>query len=552
MPRSRPRILRIARVRVRRLARRLDRETPGWVKWLTPWGTSLALHALFLFLLAIVVNALGHEPDPPSARFSGQLTDDLTSLRAAERAGDSFTTLSGPEPPSLSLEARPPADAEIRLPRLPDSLTLGPNVNLVAPREIPDLSATKPSATPKAAAPGRSAASRKFDGLGSGVFDARTPLMAPFSGRQGEERSKMVRREGGTVESEKAVEAGLDWIARHQRPDGGWSLDIAPMCKGAGCPGSCDAVSDTAATGLALLPLLAAGHTHTQKGRYQTTLQRGLLFLMKTQRPTGELYVGGSMHTLYYSHAIASMALCEAYGLTGDKALRSSAQKAIGHIARTQNRLDGGWRYEPGQPGDTSVFGWEIFALRSAHLAGLEVSKPTLRRAREFLDHVGADPKGATYSYMADWGPSHSMTAEALVCRQLLGWPRDHPSMQAGTAIVAAHLQESQQRNIYYWYYATQLLHNMRNKDWERWNVRVRDGLISMQTTSANCDRGSWDPSDPQLDLWGTKGGRLYTTSLSLLTLEVYYRYLPLYRDDGRAMAGADREPADEGEKSAK
>ena len=145
--------------------------------------------------------------------------------------------------------------------------------------------------------------------------------MAPFSGRSVEAKARMVRKEGGTVESEKAVEAGLDWIARHQRPDGGWSLDISPMCKGSGCPGHCDSVSDTAATGLALLPLLGAGHSHTQKGRYQETIQRGLAWLMKVQGRDGEMYTGGSMHTLYYSHAIGAMALCEAYGVTRDKRL---------------------------------------------------------------------------------------------------------------------------------------------------------------------------------------------------------------------------------------
>ena len=115
--------------------------------------------------------------------------------------------------------------------------------------------------------------------------------------------------------------------------------------------------------------------------------------------------------------------------------------------------------------------------------------------------------------------------------------------MLAGTAAIAANLEESQERNIYYWYYATQLLHNMRNKDWERWNARVREGLISMQAVGKECDRGSWDPSDPQIDRWGAMGGRLYTTSLSLLTLEVYYRYLPLYRDPGEEMPGTDRDP---------
>ena len=122
------------------------------------------------------------------------------------------------------------------------------------------------------------------------------------------------------------------------------------------------------------------------------------------------------------------------------------------------------------------------------------------------------------------------MTAEALVSRQLLGWPRDNPSLIKGAGRVAAHLEKSDERNIYYWYYATQLLHNLKNKDWEKWNPHVREELIKTQVNDDSCAGGSWDPSDPSPDRWGEAAGRLFQTSLSILTLEVYYRYLPLYR----------------------
>src|SRR6185437_14345168 len=100
-------------------------------------------------------------------------------------------------------------------------------------------------------------------------------------------------------------------------------------------------------------------------------------------------------------------------------------------------------------------------------------------------------------------------------------------------------------RNIYYWYYATQLLHNMGNKDWPRWNVRVREGLIGMQVVDNGCARGSWDPFVPQPDQWARAGGRLFLTSLSLLTLEVYYRYLPLYQPSDTDLPHPDSPPAD-------
>ena len=93
-----------------------------------------------------------------------------------------------------------------------------------------------------------------------------------------------------------------------------------------------------------------------------------------------------------YSHAIATMALCEGYGLTQDKRLRDPAQKAINFIVKSQNTVDGGWRYQPGMAGDTSVFGWVLFALRSGSLAGLDVPKSTIRGCRTYLDFAATDP----------------------------------------------------------------------------------------------------------------------------------------------------------------
>lgn len=542
MARPRRSLWRSARLRMRLGIRRLGRRTPEWMKWLTPWGVSLAFHSLLLLGLGLVIIAFNPPSKGERDRIRGEMVADVTSGGDSDHTGDPFTNIASKDEPSLSLEANPSPLAAISVPKLPESYIIGPSVNNIPPDTVP-LETRRPGEAAKGI--GKVSVSNRGLRVSEGAFDARLPLMAPFSGRSPEERSRMVRREGGSAESEKAVEDGIDWIARHQRPDGGWSLDTRAMCAGTSCPDEGPGMfSDTAATGLALLPILGAGHKHTLKGKYQKTLEHGLFWLIKQQKPSGELFTGGGKHTLYYSHAIATMALCEAYGLTKDKRLRDPAQKAIFYINRSQNKVDGGWRYVFGEPSDTSVFGWQLFAMRSAHLAGLETNRTVLKRARDYLDRVAASVGGSTYSYMVGRRMSYSMTAEGLVCRQLMGWSREHPAMLAGTSLIADHLMGSEERNIYYWYYATQLLHNMKNKDWERWNVRVRDGLVSMQTPAGkNCDAGSWDPSFPQEDLWGTMGGRLYTTSLSLLTLEVYYRYLPLYRDPGDEMPGSDRDP---------
>ncbi|HWE35994.1 MAG TPA: prenyltransferase/squalene oxidase repeat-containing protein [Isosphaeraceae bacterium] len=536
MRRQRSRLVRILRVWYRRGLLRMDRRTPEWLRWAMPWGTSLSLHGLFLVLLAIFVIAQRPGGDSTVA-MQGRLDrgEDLTSLAPGDRSGDPFTKLDSDEPPSLALS---PADIDpmkSNQPELPPNFRLGPDIQLTPPGGS--------TSAPKSAA-GNATAAGKGEGAGAGD----KALMAPFSGRSAAEKAKLVRREGGSVKSEAAVERGLDWIFRHQRKDGGWSLDTTGLCPGnAICPPVECVDSDTGAVGLALLPMLAAGHSHTEAGPYKDCIDRGLRWIVRAQRKDGDTWVGGGAHTHLYSHAIATMALCEAYGLTRDPRLKDPAQRAVNFIVNSRDRLNGGWRYEPGAPGDTSVLGWQMMALRSARLAGLTVSKRTISDCVKYLNSAAVDEDGVFYCYMPGLplGPTMSMTAEALLCRQYLGWDRDTPALVKGAGQIAAHLRESRERNIYYWYYATQLLHNMKGKDWEEWNGRIREGLIGLQVAGTGCDRGSWDPLAPQPDRWGSRGGRLFQTSLSILTLEVYYRYLPLYRDDApMARIGTPEAPA--------
>ncbi len=464
-----------------------------------PWGTSLLAHTVLLIMLAVVVvvGNVGDEADP-GVQLATQLSEDLTTLDPSDRSGDPFTTLDSMEAPSISQER----DMNLsRLVAMPDATY--ENQMQLDPTLKSAVSEVEPAMLPQ--------------------------LVAPFSGRNSDQRAKLVRREGGSVESEAAVERGLDWIVRHQRPDGAWSLDTNGQCdKKHPCPHRGAMHSDTAATGLALLPLLGAGHSHTEPGRYQANVRRGLEWLVHNQKPDGDLYVGGEGNVHMYSHAIAAIALSEAYGLTGDRNLQGATRRAIEFIAKTQ-QPEGGWRYEPGQAGDTSVFGWQVMALRSAQLASIPVPDGAIRNALRYLDRAQANERGTAYAYQPGGPATPVMTAEALLIRQYMGWDRHNKTLIAGAENIAEHLFNSKERNIYYWYYATQMLHNLHNTAWRRWNLMVRDGLIRMQVQGNHCDRGSWDPAKPQGDQWGGRAGRLFTTSLSLLTLEVYYRYLPLY-----------------------
>ncbi|MGC8639653.1 MAG: prenyltransferase/squalene oxidase repeat-containing protein [Isosphaeraceae bacterium] len=493
---------------------------PDSLRSVPSWGLSFLLHALFLLILALLIRVGRSSADvkPIASQVVAPAIADLTSLVEASQAGDPFTKEQGPDPPSLGLE---PADPLVKFsaqPEIPGLVRFGPE--LAGP--------AGPNASGVTLLTG-------LTGTASARGGPRLPgladeIMAPFSGRSGLDRARLVRREGGTVHSEKAVEDGLLWIIRHQRADGGWLLNFQDQCQANPCPRHRVIESPTAATGLALLPLLAAGYIHNVKCRHQDSVRRGVQWLVQHQQPNGDLFVGGPGITYMYSHAIAAMALCEAYGISHDPRLKEPARRAVNFIVEAQNTEGGGWRYSPGQAGDTSVFGWQMFALRSAHLAGLSIPRSTLRGCADYLNLAATDSKKILYAYQPGRAVSPVMTAEALVSRQLLGWPRNHPSLVKGAGRIAAHLEKDNDRNIYYWYYATQLLHNMKNKDWERWNPRVREFLIKTQVKDDTCASGSWDPFQPAADRWGGTAGRLFQTSLSILTLEVYYRYLPLYR----------------------
>jgi hypothetical protein len=172
-----------------------------------------------------------------------------------------------------------------------------------------------------------------------------------------------------------------------------------------------------------------------------------------------------------------------------------------------------------------SVTGWFVMALQSARMAGIEVPSPVFDRIQNFLDTVARE-EGSRYAYRPNDGATLPLTAEGLLCRQYLGWQRDDPRLNAGVEYLVANLPDWNKRNVYYWYYATQVLHHMEGKPWRAWNEEMRKILPEHQVTRGR-ERGSWDPGG---DRWGGEGGRLYVTCLSIYILEVYYRHLPLYR----------------------
>ena len=164
-------------------------------------------------------------------------------------------------------------------------------------------------------------------------------------------------------------------------------------------------------------------------------------------------------------------------------------------------------------------------------MAGLNVGGSSLDWAGKFLDSVAKGYHGGQFGYQPGQEPTPAMTAVGLLCRQYLGAKRNDPLMAEGSEYLLAHLPERGFRNLYYWYYATQVMHNVNDQQWDVWNRKMRRLLLETQNVgTSSCAFGSWDPDGPAKDQWGSQGGRLMMTSLSALTLEVYYRYLPLYK----------------------
>ncbi|MBI3840295.1 MAG: terpene cyclase/mutase family protein [Planctomycetia bacterium] len=345
-------------------------------------------------------------------------------------------------------------------------------------------------------------------------------------------RAELVRRGGGTPQSEYAVEQALHWLAEHQNYDGSWTFEHQKSPK---CHGSCRdpgyAPGKIAATSLGLLPFLGTGQTH-REGHYKKTIDLGLRFLVRSMQMQGNV---GSLHELggqMYGHGLGSIVLCEAYGMTHDQTLQVPAQAAVNYIVAAQDNAGGGWRYVPGQPGDTSVVGWQMMALRSAKMAYLRVPPVTLQKAGYFLDSVQGD-KGATYGYTGPDAKRPATTAIGLLCRMYLGWKQDQPALVRGVHILSqigpSTDKSSIKNNMYYNYYATQVMHHFGGYYWEQWNRVMREYLIHSQSKRGH-ETGSWFFEGE--DHGGPAGGRLYCTAMAAMTLEVYYRYMPLYREE--------------------
>ena len=221
------------------------------------------------------------------------------------------------------------------------------------------------------------------------------------------------------------------WLAAHQSPDGRWEArrneagrETTP--DGVSRPNA-GADADTGMTGLALLAMLGSGNTHL-RGAYRENVRRGLNFLLQSQDAEGCLSGTADRYAAMYCHAIATFALGEDYGMTGERRLEQPLHRAIDYTVAAQDPYGGGWRYKPHDSGDTSQLGWQFMALKSAQTAGIPMPETTRQGIIRYLQSVASHGNGGLASYRPLEAPSRTMTAEAMLCWQFLGIAREHPA----------------------------------------------------------------------------------------------------------------------------
>ena len=364
-------------------------------------------------------------------------------------------------------------------------------------------------------------------GSTGGEVLVRLPSGGGLAKRTPEGRLEYGAKYGATRESEQAVEAALAWLAAHQRNNGSWSfnLELDPCngaCRHSKKQGTESPTPSTGATGLALLAFLGAGHTHHHEGPYQETVRRGIYFLrdIAGEAGAGLDWQQGSM----YGHGIALMALSEALAMTskeqfGDADLHRLVARGASFTCNAQHE-NGSWGYVPGSPGDMTVSAWQVLSLVAAKKNHVDIHTNALSSAKAFALSTCKD-RDFWFGYKGPPG-EETTTAIGLALMLYLGQSTEYTPFYNALTDLADRGPKLQ--NVYHDYYATLALHHSRHHAWDEWNSKLRDHLVRTQAKKGH-EAGSWHFADP----WGDIGGRLYTTAMCAMTLEVYYRYMPLY-----------------------
>ncbi|MCC9607758.1 terpene cyclase/mutase family protein [Blastopirellula sp. JC732] len=358
---------------------------------------------------------------------------------------------------------------------------------------------------------------------------AASPLPLAMQARVADNQKDIIQAQGGDPRIEASIDAALVWLAANQEDDGRWDASrhsagneqkvLGHDRYGAG------ADADTGVTGLAVLAFMARGHTHLE-GKHRTNVQHGLEFIISHQHDTGSLAGDARLFAQMYCHGIAMLALSEAYAMTRDDRIRPALEAALNYSFQSQHQTSGGWRYQPGDLGDTSQFGWQVLALHSAQLSGIETPERTRELMTRFLRSVSSGDHNGLASYRPGERTTPVMTAEALVCRVFMDAENSKETVEEAANYLARFEPGPGRPNLYFWYYGTIGMHQLQGERWHAWSASLQRQLLTSQR-AGGLEAGSWDPDT----VWGCYGGRVYSTAMATLSLEVYFRYLPIYYD---------------------
>lgn len=298
----------------------------------------------------------------------------------------------------------------------------------------------------------------------------------------------------------KATARALEYLAHKQAADGSWGSDRFPH--------------NTALTAFSLLAFMSQGHLPGQ-GHYGPEVAKGCRFLLASARPDGYLVGvrGGNM----YCHAMATLALAELWGMTGDESIKPTLKKAVDLIVRCQNP-QGGWRYDPAPTGaDISVTIMQVMALRAAKNSGLFVPDTTLKQSIAYIQKLHDHPSGG-FAYEHSWGPPGFARSAAGVCVLQLTGQYEAKEIPKGVAYLQKHFDT----NEHFWYghyYAAHAMHQVGGKTWEEWYAKIKTQLLENQSAD-----GSWSS-------WHNDNvGPTYQTAIGVIILSIPADYLPIFQ----------------------
>jgi hypothetical protein len=307
-----------------------------------------------------------------------------------------------------------------------------------------------------------------------------------------------------TAEAQKAIDAGLSFLADRQQTDGSF---------GAG-----GYSRDVAIAGLAGMAFMAGGST-PGRGPYGAETERCVRYILENTQDTGYINVAGSgSHGPMYGHGFATLFLAEAYGMSQRKELREKLSRAVQLIVTTQNK-DGGWRYQPVRnDADLSVTICQIMALRAARNAGLHVPTATIDKCIEYVKKSQNVDGG--FMYMVAGGQSAFPRSAAGVVALYSAGIYEGVEVENGLAYVMDHIPRGigfnrESHYFYGHYYAVQAMWIKGGDHWRQWFPAIRDELIARQRTD-----GSWMDSICQE----------YGTAMASIILQIPNNYLPIFQ----------------------